>query len=282
MALDSRSSSLRRVQLAARAPRWVLLAVCAVLCAAGLRTALSGPAAPAAAAPAVSASADDEPRALAEAFARTFLTRDSATAESRHRDLRRLAPAIADQLPDSSKEPHSKTAVLWSAVAAEERTETGRRITVLTATSGGLVSLVVPVARGSDGALVVDDLPAIVGPPATSSDVPARSDAPVADEALEATVRRALRSYLRRRGDALSADLVPGARVVVPDAPLRLRAVDEMTWATEGREVRAVIRADAEGSGALALAYRVGVVRQAGRWFVRWVGTQQSSGGRSR
>jgi hypothetical protein len=231
--------------------------------------------------PATAARADDEARALAEAFARTFLARDSGAAESRLRDLRRLAPGLADGLTDSADQAPSETSVVWSAVAADEGTETGRRITVLAATTSGLVSLVVSVSRGSDGALVVDDLPAVVGPPPTSSDVLARADVPVADEALEATVKRALRNFLGRRGDALSADLVPGARVVVPDAPLRLAAI-ETSWTKEGREVRAVVRAEAEDTGSLALAYRVGVVRQAGRWFVRWIGTQQSSGGRSR
>lgn len=226
---------------------------------------------------------DDEARAVAEAFARTFLAWDPTAAQARLRDLRRLAPSIVEEFLDSADELRDEQVVSWSAIAADEPTETGRRITVLAATTSGLVSLVVSVSRGSDGSLAVDDLPAIVGPPATSRDVPARSDAPVADEALDATVRRALRSYLGRRADALSADLVPGARVVVPDAPLRLVALDDATWAIEGREVRAVVRARSENSGAvLALAYRVGVVRQAGRWFVRWIGTQQSSGGRSR
>lgn len=282
MAFESRPASLRRIQVAARAPRWVLLALCAALCAAGLRTAVSGPAAPAAAAPTAESRTDDEARALAEAFARTFLAWDPASEKARLRDLGRLAPGIVEELSDSVDDPRDEQVVSWSAVAADEPTETGRRITVLAATTGGLVSLVVSVSRGPDGLLAVDDLPAIVGPPAKSSDVPARSDALVADEALEATVKRALRSYLGRRGDALSADLVPGARVVVPDAPLRFAALDAMTWTAEGREVRAVVRVRAEDGGVLALAYRVGVVRQAGRWFVHWIGTQQVSGGRSR
>jgi hypothetical protein len=283
MAFDSRPTSLRRIRFSARAPRWVLLAVCATLCAAGLRAAFAAPATPAVAPAAAEAEDDDEVRALAEAFARTFLAWDPAAAQARLRDLRRLAPGVVEELPDSADEPRDEQVVSWSAVAADEPTETGRRITVLTETTGGLVALVVLVSRGPDGLLAVDDLPAIVGPPATSGDVPARSDAPVSDEALDATVKRALRSYLGQRADALSADLVPGARVVVPEAPLRLAAFEDTTWAVEGREVRAVVRARSESNGAvLALAYRVGVVRQAGRWFVRWIGTQQSSGGRSR
>jgi hypothetical protein len=155
------------------------------------------------------------------------------------------------------------------------------RVVVLAETVEGFVSLAVPVSRDVHGALAVTDLPAIVGQPAAGAQTELPDGSPT-ESPVASTVTRALRNFLRGDGDALSADLVPGAVVALPDEPLSVREVDEVTWIAGKREVRVLLTARAHEGADLRLAYRVGVARQAGRWFVNWIGTQQPSGGRSR
>jgi hypothetical protein len=212
---------------------------------------------------------DEEAQAVAHAFARAYLTADDKL-------VRRLAPSLAGHLGEMG----AARPVNWSTVVRTEPTRDGTRVLVLAETRGGLVSLAVPVSREAGGGVVVRDLPAIVGQRAGSSDsaLPAGDRT---DTSATATVTRALRSYLTGDGNALSADLLPGADVVLPDDPLVVRDVNDVTWVTADREVRALASARSQG-GPMQLAYRVGVARQAGRWFVTWIGTQQASGGRSR
>jgi hypothetical protein len=83
-----------------------------------------------------------------------------------------------------------------------------------------------------------------------------------------------VRNYVAARRDALAADLLPGALAVVPDVAMRATTIEEMTWSLPGRAIDVVVRARLSTGGELALAYELGVVRQASRWFVRWIETQ--------
>lgn len=258
---------------------------CGTLSAVGLRTVLGTQpttAAPVASPAAPSSGTDDEARALAEEFARAYLTWDASKPEQRVARLRRLAPELADDVDGSSLALVGRQSVAWSAIAGDERSGGRRRVTVLVDTSGGLVSLGIPLVRGADGRLQIADYPAVVAAPSVTAERDVPVQAPVSDDGLVATATRALRSYLHRRRDALSADLLPGAVVTLPDTAIRLVEVEEVTWSAPDREVRVVIRAGWRDGGELRLTYALGVAHQASRWFVRWIGTEHTSGGRSR
>lgn len=258
---------------------------CGVLSAVGLRAVLVPerlPAAPTANAATTGSNIDDEARALAEEFARAYLTWDASKPEQRVARLRRLAPELADDVDGSSLALVGRQSVVWSAIAGDERSGSRRRVTVLVDTGHDVLSLGVPLSRGADGRLQIADFPAVVAAPSVTDERDAPVLAPVSDDSLVATATRALRSYLRRRGDALSADLLPGAVVALPDEALGSVAVDEIEWVAPDRELRVELRAKWRNAGELRLTYAMGVARQAGRWFVRWIGTKQTSGGRSR
>ena len=271
MAFEITSGSHRRARLAARLPRLALLAVCAVLSAAGLRALTAAPSAPIATATAPTASSSLPAEAFAEAFARAFLTWEAKEPEARAQALRRFAPGVAADVETGSGAPVADQSVLWSTVADSGAVRGGRRVTVLAATTNGAVALSVNVVGTSMADLRVDRPPAIVGatPPAQKSEEPLGE--PVDDDGLGATVRRALRHYLGGSRDELVADLLPGAHVVLPEPRLSLVAIDDLVWARPRRSVVAVVRARPDGGGELRLGYEVGVAREAGRWFVRWI-----------
>jgi hypothetical protein len=240
-----------------------------LLCAAGLRTVLAhgAPTAVAARAPAVSGDLSRE--AFAEAFARAYLTWDATRPTAYDAAVGRFAPGLVDDqavvLPARGHQW-----VVWSTVAADEPTWQGRLVTVAALTNYGTVRLAVAVGH-RDGGFYVMRAPAVIGGAGGLSAPAAPDQDPVQDAALGAVVGRALNNYLAGRRDALTADLAPGSVVAVPDEPLRLAGTEQLTWAARGREVDATVRAVPSAGGELTLAYAVGVVREAGRWFVRWI-----------
>lgn len=285
MGIHLDTKNWRRERWLARGPQLALLVCCGALAAVGLRTVLGSPrpaAMPVASPTASTSGADDEARALAEEFARAYLTWDASKPEQRVARLRRLAPELADDVDGSSLALVGRQSVAWSAIAGDERSGDRRRVTVLVDTSNGVVSLGVPLVRGADGRMQIVDFPAVVAAPSVTTGGEPPVQAPVSDDDLVATATRALRSYLRRRADALSADLRPGAVVALPDTALKLAGIEELTWLEPDREVRVVLRARWREDSELRLTYALGVARQAGRWFVTWIGTEHTSGGRSR
>lgn len=283
MALETRPQSVRRVQLAARAPRAALLVACAILCAVGLRTVMSGTQAPASVPPIrANATADTRMESVAEGFARAYLSWDERRPEARIAAIRMFAPAIArDDVDRYVRGPRGTQIVLWSAVAADDGEGSARRITVVAQTSSGFTALVVEVRRTATGRIVVADRPAIVGTPPVASAAPDSNQEPLDDDGLQATVTRALTNFLASDRGALAADLLPGSTVVLPAGGLELRAVNDIAWSVPRREVKASVTAALHGGGQLDLTYSVGVVRQAGRWFVSWIGARESTSGRS-
>jgi hypothetical protein len=261
--------SLRRLRWLGRAPRVAVTLTAAVLCAAGLRTVLVHGAPTPAPARASRAPGDLPPEAFAQAFARAYLTWDAARPAAYDTAVRCFAPGLVDEqavtLPD-----HGHQSVVWSTVAADDPTRRGRLITVAALTNYGTVRLAVIVGRRDRG-LYVASAPAVIGGAGGVSAPAVPDQDPVEDAALGAVVGRALSNYLAGRRDALTADLAPGSVVAVPDEPLRLAGTEQLTWAARGREVDVTVRAVPSAGGELTLAYAVGVVRVAGRWFVRWI-----------
>jgi hypothetical protein len=277
MAIDVTSHSMARVRWSARAPRLAILALCAALTAVGLRTVLAAPS-PLRAEPTRTVSPDLGAEAVAEDFTRSYLDGTARDRDLRLAALARLAPSVAAAERDDPLPAHPRSRVRWSAVLADQSTPSGRRVTVLLETDQGATAMVVNTTTTPQGVLV-SGFPAIVGPPRAPSIAPSDSVA-VDDPNLSATVDRALGNYLAGRSGDLVADLLPGSVVSVPAQPLRLASVDELSWATAGRSVRADVRAALSDGGELRLAYEIGVARRADRWFVSWIGSPQTTSGR--
>lgn len=277
--LDVKPGSLRSRRWVARAPRIALMVTCAALAAAGLHSALVAPAAPTSAARLPGTAQDTTAQeAFAEAFARVYLSWDR-NAAARLTRLRRYSQRLADDLrSELGTSPTGEQDVTWTAVLRDEPAGRERRITILADTSNGQTALAVTV-RERDGVLAVDGYPAIVGvPPASDGDADEPAREPIDDGELEAMATRALRNFLACRGDALTADLLPGAVAVLPASPMRVASAPELTWAQRGRSVDVVVRVRLASGGELNLAYELGVARQAGRWFVRWIEDQPMGG----
>lgn len=281
MALAPRSQSLRRAQLSARAPRAFLIVTCGVLVAVGLVSLLGTHDRPPLPSPVI---ATDVARAqaVAEGFARAYLTWTPSEPSSRQVALRQFAPAIADEERDDPLPgPRGGQTVIWSRVTSDVPIAGGRRITVVAQTTQGFTTLVVDTRTAAQGAISVTGFPAVVGsPPVAASDLERTGD-PVDDAGLQRTVTRALANFLAGRRDALAADLEPGAVAVVPDTPLHLLSVDQTNWGTTRRELSVQVLAGLTGAGRVRLTYSVGVIRRAGRWFVSWIGSRQTMNGRS-
>lgn len=258
-----------------------MLGVCAVLSAAGLRTVLVRPPAHQARSTSTADSPSRAPEALAEAFARAYLTWDPAHLPTHDAEVRRFAPGLVGDDQSAPRPPADRQVVRWSSVADDRAAPLGRRITVVTETNHGPIALAVTIVTDPQGRLRVSGPPAVVGSPPVSRDSLTPASETVEDAEVGATVSRALRNFLRgRRGD-LDADLLPGAVVVLPDRSMRLAAIEEMTWTSRDRVVGVVVRADLPEGSEMRLAYDVGVSRQAGRWFVRWIENQPSTSGRA-
>ena len=164
--------------------------------------------------------------------------------------------------------------VSWTAATASSPAGLRRwRVTVAVALAGegmGLRYLSVPVARDRAGGLVVDDYPALVGPPARA-DAGAPADAgELTDQALADVATRALGNYLRGAAGNLRADLLPGAHLTTPSPPLRLLAVEALAWREPGRLLAATLSAQDPGGARMRLRFLLGVEHR-DRWYLRAV-----------
>lgn len=268
--------SYARVRWAARAPRLVALALAAVLGAAGLRAALAPP---------------DSPRLVirhqaggglaaqgfAQSFARAYLSWDARRPGERERRLAGMVSTALDPGAGYAPPESGSERVRWTAAVGDQPGALGRTVLVAVETSRRLVHLAVPVARDERGRLVVAHYPALVGGPAAAPDVEQPAGHEVADGELRAVVARALGNYLEGEASNLRADLAPGAEVSLPDAPLGLRSVEEITEAGPGR-VAALALAEERGGGQLTLRYELRVVRR-DRWYVRSIAINPIEGG---
>jgi hypothetical protein len=244
------------------------MATCGILAVLGLKGLAApnrDPAAPARAAAPVDVSAS----AFAEMFARTYLTWDADGSKQREEALARMMPRGEAASTDDLGRRDQR--VDWSLVVADRPLRRRRVVTVAAQTSTGLVHLAVTVARAGRGFLYVPSPPAFVGPPATASDVSPEPERDVEGPELRAVAGRAVTNYLAREREDLRADLDPSAVVSLPEHPLRVTAVDGVTWVAPNRRVAVALSASGPHGLRLALRYELSVTRHAGRWLVRTV-----------
>lgn len=265
--LDVDARSLTATRWVGRAPRIALALAAAALALAGLRSATQASPLPPAS-PVTSAPRDFGAEALAEAFARDYLTFDDPA-----RQASRLV-AYGATIEPPAYPAGLRQQVRWTAVSGVERRGRGSIVTVIAATTRGRVALAVPILRGSGGDAAIDGQPAIVGTERSSDVSRARkSEREVDDGRLRAVARRAIKNYLSRDLADLSADLSPGASVHVPANAMRLRGVDLVTWSVPGRRVALAVRATDRDRVRQRLRYELAVRQLGGRWLVQAVHT---------
>lgn len=278
--MNATAANLRRAQLRARAPRALFYGLVVILCLAGLRSIIGGPAA--ATPPRVAGSSTDwAATAYAQSFARAYLTWDDGQPSDERQ--KRLAPFLAGDLdPAAGVQPgkHASQHVEWTTVAGVRRSGDRQTITIAAGTTAGTTYLAVPVERSAQNRLAIAAYPAIVGPPAVDTHVLPADEPDVEDGALRAVVERALRNYLSASRDDLLADLTDDALVSLPAEPLQLDRVDAITWAVEGRRVAAQATATDAQDTSMTLRYELDVTK-ADRWFVRSIHIDPTAGGRS-
>jgi hypothetical protein len=144
--------------------------------------------------------------------------------------------------------------------------------------AGGVVDLAVPVAWDGEGRMVVPAAPALVGPPLTATTNTGAVERDVEDTQLRAVCERVVRNYLAGDRQDLRADLAPGARVSLPALSLRVRGVQDVTWASPSR-VAVTVDAAGPGGALAALRYELAVSRSGGRWLVTSVVVDPTVGG---
>lgn len=263
------------VRLRARLPRLVLAAGVLVLCLVGVRSLLVAPVVPPAR-PARAVSSAVAVEGFAQRFARAYLSPDDRRGE-RARQLAALTTPSVDL--GGAALTRSPRQVQWTAVAGTQRTGPRRMIVVVEApVAGGVVDLAVPVAWDDEGRMVVPAAPALVGPPLTATTAVGAVERDVEDTQLRAVSQRVVRNYLAADRQDLQADLAPGARVSLPALRLRLRGVEEVTWASPSR-VAISVDAARPGGGVAALRYELAVSRSGGRWLVKSVVVDPTVGG---
>jgi len=263
------------VRFRARLPRLVLAAGVLVLCLVGVRSLLASPVVPPAR-PARAAFSAVAVEGFAQRFARAYLSPDDRRRE-RARQLAALTSASVDL--GGAALTRSPRQVQWTVVAGTQRTGPRRMIVVVEApVAGGVVDLAVPVAWNAEGRMVVPTAPALVGPPLTATTSPGELERDVEDSQLRAASERVVRNYLAGDRQDLQADLAPGARLSLPPQRLRVRGVQEVTWASPSR-VAVTVDAAQQGGGVAALRYELAVLRSGGRWLVKSVVVDPTVGG---
>jgi hypothetical protein len=231
---------------------------------------------------------------FAALFARRYLTWDSANPEA-HRLA--LAPYLGPEMePEAGFQPPQTGSqrVEWTQVvqaqpdvgagtdagggtdarggaqAGEGGGTGGGRYTVAVQTdASGLVYLSVGVTRApGGGALALSGYPAFVGPPPTATAPAPAQLSEVRDAALSTVVQRALRNYLTGAQSELAADVLAGAPIPLPAAPLVLESLDALDWEPDGSSLLALVHARDRAGARYALAYRLAVVAAGGRWEI--------------
>lgn len=264
----SRLDRLRRSagygRLRARAPRYAFLAMAAILCLAGIRSIVAPPgSAPSALqqGPPV----DYAEQSFATAFARSYLTYNSARPEAREAALAEFASSGFELGAGFSPPQSGSQQVQWADVAQVQRPLAGGVLVTVAAKVSSRskpVYLSVPVDRDAGGAIYLADYPSFVGPPLSTARSPSdQGGEPVDDEEVSGLITRALGNYLAGDAENLSADLADAATVTLPNNQLDLRAVDQLLWVNGGGggAVLATVAATDALGGAYTLRYEVGV-----------------------
>jgi hypothetical protein len=259
--LSDAGESVRLARLRAAAPRYVAIAVLAVLLLLGLRTLVWPPQPQSASLPARS---DLPSRDFALQFARAYLTYDASRPGARLRNLAAFVPADLDRsagvLPQSGSQR-----VLWEEIASDQPALAGGRVLTVAA---GLSSqplpvyLAVPVRHPANHAVSLSGYPSFVGAPLvdTNSSAPSYEDVSNAD--IAEVVTRVLRNYLAGSTVNLKADLTDDAVVTLPTISLYLERLDQLVWlgGAGSGAVLATVTAHDTGGVSYTLTYEVGLV----------------------
>lgn len=262
--------SARTTRALGRAPRVVGAVVVAVLCVGGIRAAVAPRVAEAPALRLPRAPGPDYPaEAFAQAFARSYLTWSPGSADGYDAAVARFASSELEPGAGLRPPPGGTQSVRWTAVAGDSPRGATRVVTVLVGTTGGDLTLAVPVQRDSRGLLSIAAYPALVGPPPANPQPPQSDEPTVADGDLMTVAKRVVTNYLARSPQNLAADLAQDAVVVTPAQPFRATRFDTVTWARPGRTVAVVVEAQRRDGLQMTLRYELAVVRRAGRWLVR-------------
>lgn len=215
---------------------------------------------------------DDEARAFAVAFARSYLTVPQPDGLERF---------FADGLRDRAMaivSPHSPgVQVTQATVAREVSLGSSRALLTVAAwmSDGRLLYLTVPVAIDDRGGLVVDDLPAFSAPPRHGT---AAGQAPALltggeEDAIGGLVRRFLSEYIPGHDEATFGYLLaPGARIAPMTPGLGLLGVEELAELQPGegrrREVVATVQVRSSQTRTIyTQRYRLTVIHR-DRWYV--------------
>lgn len=266
-AFEATTGSWRSARLRALAPRALFYAFIAILCVAGLRSILDGPAESAPAPRVIARGPDVAALAFAETLTREYLSWEADDSEERER---RLAGFLPESLADGGLTPAEGTSqqVEWTSVVGAQRVAGRLIVTVAARTSAGLTYLSVPITRNERGFLSVAGYPALVGPPPTDRTSLADDEEEVEDTALTTVVERAITNYLAGARPNLMADLAPSAVVSLPSQQLDVERADTVTWVQLGRRVAVETEATDPSGTAWILRYELEVIKH-DRWYVR-------------
>lgn len=220
---------------------------------------------------------DDEARAFAVDFARTYLTFSERDLGSYVRAVHRfVSPELVDRVVPRLARGSSQR-LRDAVVARTERIDTRRAlVTVAASVTGRSVAtyLTVPVARDDRGGLTVYELPSFAAAPergrveaVESRALEAREQRPIGD-----VLTRFLRAYLAGRDDDLEYFVPAGTRIAAVAQPYELVGLDTIAQLGPAgggkRTVLASVRArDRRTRAVYALRYRVELLRR-DRWYV--------------
>ena len=251
------------VRWRSRAPRLAFVAATSVLAALGAQRLIT-PLPSASVAASRAPTEDLAARALAEDYARVYLTAEPDALGS---ELTWWPRADGHDARNSARR-----SLRWTSVVADQPNRDGlRTVTVAVRAERSLTYLAVTVGRDTKRRLVIAAPPAIVGPPPMARDGLSEPELEVEDPAVRDVAARVVRHYLARHRQDLRADLDRGAAVTLPAQPLRLTAVDAITWVRRAHRVAVVVTAQDHSGSRLPLRYELALVRRAGRWLVHTV-----------
>jgi hypothetical protein len=259
--LSDAGESVRLARLRAVAPRYVAIAVLAILLLLGLRSLLWPPQPQSASLP---TAADLPSRSFALQFARAYLTYDANRPGARLRDLAAFVPADLDRAAGMFPQSGSQR-VLWVEISSDQPALAGGRVLTVAAglsTQSLPVYLAIPVRHPPNRPVSLTGYPGFVGAPLvdTASSPPSHED--VSSPAIAEVVTRVLRNYLAASTVNLKADLTDDAVVTLPTISLRLERLDQLVWLGgegSGAVLATVMAQDANGVS-YTLTYEVGLV----------------------
>jgi hypothetical protein len=274
---NTRTVAMWRLRADLSLTRWLVTAAAVAGIGATVRLTLAPPSPPAPRTP-TGRVTDLAAEGFAEQFARTLLTYDSSRPDARRRALASFAGDGLDPDAGLVPPPSGSQQVQWARVVQQRDPRPGEHVYTVAAQTdrSGLLHVAVDVAHDRNGTLRLGGYPALVGAPASAPVTrdPDERLSDVDDDGLRNVVTRALRNYLGLDAGQLIADLAPGARVTIPDVPVRMTALEDLKWAVSGGSVLATVTANGSGGAQWRLRYELDMRSSAGRWEVTAIETR--------